>query len=87
MKIYVFAAIVCSTTALGACSSTHATYAPDGRRGFAVDCGGFLCSWSSCLVKAGRACGSRGYDLIRGDEEDRNILVACKVPEAAAPPS
>ncbi len=62
------------------CAGTHPTYAPDGRRGFAVDCGGFLSSWSTCLVKAGRACGNRGYDTIKGSEEDRNILVACKVP-------
>ena len=60
------------------CTSIHATYAPDGRRGYSVDCGGFLSSWSACLVKAGRACGSRGYDTIGGNEGDRNLLVACK---------
>jgi hypothetical protein len=60
------------------CSNQHATYVPDGRRGFAITCGGFLNSWSTCLVKAGRACGSRGYEEIQGSEEDRNMLVACK---------
>ncbi len=59
------------------CSSQHATYAPDGRRGYAVTCAGILNSWSSCLVKAGRACGTRGYDMIESSEEDRRLLIAC----------
>lgn len=61
-----------------ACSSQHATYTPDGRRGFVITCGGFLNSWSTCLVDAGRACGHAGYDTIQGSEEDRNLLIACK---------
>jgi hypothetical protein len=69
-------------SALAGCSSVHTTYAPDGRRGFAITCGGFLNDWSSCLVKAGRACGNRGYDLVKGNEEDRDMLIACKVPNS-----
>ena len=60
------------------CSSQKATYVPDGRRGFVITCSGFLNSWSTCLVDAGRACGSRGYETIQGSEEDRNMLIACK---------
>ena len=60
------------------CSSQHATYVPDGRRGYVITCPGFLNSWSSCLVNAGRACGNRGYDTIQGTEEDRSLLIACK---------
>jgi hypothetical protein len=74
------AAVVIAATA---CSSTHSTYVPDGRRGFAITCGGVLNSASSCLVKAGRACGGQGYDTIKGNEEDRGMLIACKVPGAA----
>jgi len=68
------------------CSSQRATYVPDGRRGFVVNCGGLLSTWSTCLVKAGRACGSQGYDTIKGSEEDRSILIACKVPGVAGAP-
>lgn len=78
-------ALAFACLAMAACSATRSTYAPDGRSGFAVSCGGFLSSWSVCLVKAGRACGNRGYDTIRGNEEDRSILVACRVP--GAPPT
>ncbi len=60
------------------CASQNATYAPDGRRGFAVTCHGFFNSASNCLVAAGRACGNRGYDTIEGTAEDRSMLIACK---------
>ncbi len=63
---------------LAGCASPRSTYAPDGRRGFVVGCSGLLSSWSSCLVKAGRACGNRGYDTIQGSEEDRSMLIACR---------
>jgi hypothetical protein len=66
--------------ALAGCNSVHSTYVPDGRRGFVVSCGGVLNGWSSCLVQAGRACGNHGYDVIKGSEEDRSMLIACKVP-------
>lgn len=65
---------------IGGCSSQHFTYAPDGRRGYVITCGGYLTSSSSCLVKAGRACGNRGYDILKGGSEDRELLIACKVP-------
>jgi len=65
------------------CGGLHATYVPDGRRGFVVNCGGFLNSWSSCLIKAGRACGNRGYETVKGNEEDRSMMIACKVPNIA----
>ena len=64
-----------------ACTNTqHATYTPDGRRGFVMTCEGYLNSYSSCLVKAGRACGSSGYDIVRGGEDERDMLIACKAP-------
>jgi hypothetical protein len=70
--------------ALSACGTVHSTYVPDGRRGYAITCGGFFNSWSACLVKAGRACGSSGYEIIKGNEEDRGMLIACKLPGAPA---
>ena len=82
-KRLIIASLVLS---LAACGGLHATYVPDGRRGFVVNCGGLLNSWSTCLVKAGRACGSRGYETIKGSEEDRSMMIACKVPDAAAAP-
>ena len=79
-------AVVCLALACGACQSQHATYAPDGRRGYVITCGGFLNSYASCLVKAGRACGSNGYETLKGNEDDREILIACKPPQARQTP-
>jgi hypothetical protein len=70
--------LVVSLFMISACSSQHATYAPDGHKGFVVTCGGFLNSYASCLVKAGRACGSRGYETLKGGEDDRELLIECK---------
>jgi hypothetical protein len=79
-------AALCFALLIAGCSSQHATYVPDGRRGFVINCGGLLDSWSSCLVKAGRACGSHGYETIKGTEEDRTILIACVVPGVGGTP-
>jgi hypothetical protein len=67
------------------CSSQRQTYVPDGRRGYVINCGGLLSKASSCLVKAGRSCGNRGYDVIKGTEEDGSVLIACKVPPIPPP--
>jgi hypothetical protein len=67
--------------AMAGCSTQHTTYTADGRRGYMISCDGYLNSYSSCLVKAGRACGGQGYDIIRGGEDERSMLVACKLPK------
>jgi hypothetical protein len=73
-------ALLALTLSLAGCTTSRVTYAPDGRRGFSVSCGGYLSSWSTCLVKAGQACGPRGYDVIEGSEYDRRMLIACRNP-------
>ena len=67
------------------CRSQRSTYLPDGRKAYAISCRGFLNSWQSCLVRAGRVCGARGYEAIRGEEADRELLFACKSLEVARP--
>jgi hypothetical protein len=71
----------CLLGAMAGCSTQHTTYTADGRRGYMISCDGYLNSYSSCLVKAGRACGGQGYDIIRGGEDERSMLVACKLPK------
>lgn len=78
------AGIVCALSALAlvACSSQHATFLADGSKGYMIKCSGYLNSWESCLVKAGKICRSRGYDTIRSEEYDRALLIGCKSPAA-----
>jgi hypothetical protein len=71
--------------AVAGCGTPHATYAPDGRRSFVITCNGFLNSYSTCLVKAGRACGNNGYDTLKGGDDDRSLFIACKVPPVTKP--
>jgi hypothetical protein len=72
--------VVSGALTVSACSSQHATYAPDGHKGYVVTCGGMLNSYANCLVKAGRACGSRGYETLKGGEDHRQLLIECKSP-------
>ena len=70
--------LLSASLAASACSSQRTTYLPDGHSAYAISCRGFLNSWQSCLVRAGRICGARGYDVVRGEEADRELLFACK---------
>ena len=63
-----------------ACTGLRTTYLPSGQKAYAISCKGYLDSWQSCLVRAGRICGARGYDAIRSEEYDRELLFACKAP-------
>jgi hypothetical protein len=73
-----------ASVALVSCGSLRTTYLADGTKGYAIACRGFLNTWDSCLVKAGRICGRRGYDTIEGDKYDRTLLIGCKGSAAAA---
>ncbi|MBR8074388.1 hypothetical protein KDX14_33220 [Burkholderia cenocepacia] len=53
--------------ALGACATVHETYAPDGRKAYALNCSGAARGWDKCLAAAGDKCGAAGYDIF-----DRN---------------
>jgi hypothetical protein len=54
---------------LGACATTHQSYAPDGRKAYTLNCSGLARGWDKCFAAAGNICGARGYDVIdRSDE-------------------
>ena len=63
---------------LVSCAGGRTTYLADGSRGYSVSCRGLLNTWDSCLVKAGRICGPRGYNTINEDQYDRTLLFGCK---------
>jgi hypothetical protein len=78
------AACVAASLALVSCGGLRTTYMPDGSQGYLVSCKGFMNSWESCLVKAGKICGTRGYNAIRSEPYDRTILFSCNGPDAIA---
>lgn len=71
---------------LSGCTVTGVpTYTPDGREGYAINCGGALHNWSQCYTEAGKLCGASGYDVVDktkppliGNTERRSLVVACK---------
>lgn len=62
---------------LAGCTHMTPTHVADGRQSYLIKCKGWANSWTSCLVKAGNVCGSRGYSVNQSDEYDRVLMVAC----------
>lgn len=50
--------------ALGGCATVRESYAPDGRKAYALNCSGMAMGWDTCLAKAGEICQSAGYDVL-----------------------
>jgi len=74
------ARMVCAMMAvtLVSCSDLRTVHLADGTQGYQISCKGFLNSWSSCLEKAGQLCLARGYNTIRSEEYDRELMISCK---------
>ena len=53
-----------------ACATVHETYAPDGRKSYALNCSGTARGWDKCYTAAGEKCGSAGYDIVDRNTED-----------------
>ena len=75
MQRLVVILFVCA--AVGGCVSVERTYLPTGERGSLIECGRLASDWSSCLVQAGRLCGSQGYRTKYADEVERRLLIVC----------
>lgn len=52
------------------CATVHETYAPDGRKAYALNCSGTARGWDKCLDAAGEKCGDEGYDILERSTED-----------------
>jgi hypothetical protein len=55
---------------VGACATTHESYAPDGRKAYALNCSGKARGWDKCFAAAGNICGAKGYDVLDRNSED-----------------
>lgn len=49
---------------LSGCASVTESYAPDGRKAYALNCSGTARGWDKCLSKAGELCKTAGYDVL-----------------------
>jgi hypothetical protein len=61
---------------LSACATVHESYAPDGRKAYALNCSGLARGWDKCLTAAGEICGTAGYDILDRTSEDKAVAGA-----------
>lgn len=61
---------------LAACATVHESYAPDGRKAYALNCSGLARGWDKCQIAAGEICGSAGYDILDRSSEDSAVAGA-----------
>jgi len=73
------AALLAAFLATG-CVSVRQTYTSKGLSAYSISCSAPFRSWRSCLVKAGRLCGARGYSVVHSDEVERFLVVSCPSP-------
>jgi hypothetical protein len=59
---------------LTGCASASKTYGPDGREAYTLTCSGAARSWSNCYAKAGKICGTKGYDVL-SQNGDQNAII------------
>ena len=55
------------------CATIRETYAPDGRKAYALNCSGLTRGWDKCRKAAGDICGSTGYDILDQSSEDSSF--------------
>lgn len=58
--------LILSATVLGlsSCATVSETFAPDGRKAYALNCSGQAVGWDKCYSAAGEICGAKGYDIL-----------------------
>lgn len=52
------------------CATSKQISGPNGEVLHSIDCSGYYNNIGTCLEKAGKICGSRGYDIIIGGAEN-----------------
>jgi hypothetical protein len=69
-----FAALVGAVClVIDGCATTHESYAPDGRKAYALNCSGLARGWDKCFSAAGNICGAHGYDVIDRSSESAEM--------------
>jgi hypothetical protein len=86
MTRVLFVCVVLSV--LVGCATAKATYTPDGRQGYIIDCSGQGMNWGKCYEKAGALCGNAGYEILAQPTDHstvwgdaimmRNLVITCQ---------
>jgi hypothetical protein len=65
--------MVIGALVISGCATVKDTYAPDGRKAYALNCSGLTRGWDKCRKAAGDICGSVGYDILDQVSEDSSL--------------
>ncbi|MBD5416419.1 MAG: hypothetical protein HDR50_01800 [Desulfovibrio sp.] len=55
---------------IAGCATSKQISGPNGEVLHSIDCSGYYSNIGTCLEKAGKICGSRGYDILLGGAEN-----------------
>jgi hypothetical protein len=69
MKRTIICALAVAT--LSSCATVRESYAPDGRKAYALNCSGTARGWDKCFSAAGEICGAAGYDVLDRNSESQ----------------
>ena len=58
----------------GGCATAKKTYTSDGEEGYVITCSGTALNWGMCYEKAGKLCGTKGYEVLE-KSGDKGALV------------
>jgi len=58
------------------CATASKSYTSDGKEGYIVTCSGTLLNWGMCYKKAGKLCGTQGYEVLEKNEDKGAMLSA-----------
>ena len=64
--VYIILALV-SCLLLQACAISKKISGPNGEEMYSIDCSGTALNMGDCLEKAGKICGSGGYEIVLGN--------------------
>lgn len=70
MFIHKLLIILTTSAILSACATVRETYAPDGRKSYALNCSGLARGWDKCYSAAGDICKDAGFDIVDRNSED-----------------
>ncbi|OQY00498.1 MAG: hypothetical protein B6I26_07980 [Desulfobacteraceae bacterium 4572_130] len=59
---------------LGGCAIAKKTYTSNGKEGYSINCSGSALNWGMCYEKAGKICGSAGYEVLQKSSDQGNII-------------
>jgi len=49
---------------ISGCATASKTYTSDGKEGYVINCSGSALNWGMCYEKAGKPCGTKGYEVL-----------------------